>query len=74
MHSMFYHGQDMVILTFMDHIFWIYSIIALTRAKLLGMGLYLKVTQNKEPHMSIYHVEIYIILFLKMFSLVGDVT
>ncbi len=36
-----------------------YSIIALLRAKLLRMGLYLKVTQIKEPRMSIYHVEIY---------------
>jgi hypothetical protein len=50
-----------------------YSIIALIRAKLLGMGLYLKVTQIKEPH----YIYIYIIHFnflLKMFSLVGGVT
>jgi hypothetical protein len=67
MHSMLYHGQDMVILTFIDCIFWIYSIVDLTRAKLLGMGFYLKVTQNKEPHMSIYLSEIYIFLFLNFF-------
>lgn len=64
----------MVILKFMDCVFWIYSIIVLTKTKLLVMGFYLKVTQNKEPHMSIYPLEIYIILFLKMFLLVGDVT